>query len=247
LKEALIINESLRFEPDAIIYGITLDDLVHLAPLQYPPIVEFFDGNSLAVERLAEAPPPTLADPFRRYQRAQAGSIRRWALWRNFRQVGKFIRSAANDTARSIARFWFPNLPNERQQIMPRALRYDCEKISRAFNEKYRNWRDWSVLDYLAELRDTNGIDVLVVSWPVAHEPRGSCYNSRYPADVFAEYTLWLEQKTADLDLPYLDLHDLLESRDFVDSLHPTFHGQRKVAARLEPAIIEHLVPSAAR
>ena len=89
------------------------------------------------------------------------------------------------------------------------------------------------MLEYLAKLRRETGVEVLVVNWPVAHEPRGDCYNVRYPTAAFQDYVDWMEETSETLGLEYLDLHDLLTRREFVDSVHPTVRGQRKVALRL--------------
>jgi lysophospholipase L1-like esterase len=55
----------------------------------------------------------------------------------------------------------------------------------------------------------------------------------RYPAAALADYVDWMRERTTALDLPYLDLHDLLAPEEFVDSLHPTARGQARIAARL--------------
>lgn len=46
-----------------------------------------------------------------------------------------------------------------------------------------------------------------------------------------------MKKKADGLGLAYLDLHDLLDRLEFVDSVHPTIEGQRKVATRLGEAL----------
>ena len=247
VKEALILSEVLAYEPDFIVYGVTLDDLIHIAPFRYRPLVEFFNSNSFAVERLAANPPPTFEEPFRRYLDAQADDVRPYAAWLGLRQAGTFIRVRARQTAKTLRKRLFPGVPDEKPEILDTKPDYRCKPAAREFNKTHENWQAWSMLDYLAELRAETGIEVLVVNWPVAHEPQGRCYNVRYPAAAFADYVSWMEDKAESLKLPYLDIHDLLAPVDFVDSVHPTASGQRKVAVELEAKLDELLAASGAR
>jgi len=233
LKDLLILSAALPYAPDMIVYGVTLDDLVHLAPMPYPAMEEIFDANSALVERLAENPPPTFAQPLRSYRDRQAKTVRPLAAWIDLRQTGSFVRSSAADLARALRKWMFPAFPDERPAIQRVDPHYPCAPVLRQYESTFVDWQDWSMLDYLAQLRDEQGIEVLIVNWPVAHQPRGACYNVRYPASAVEEYVAWMRNRTQALDLPYLDLHDLLKLNEFVDSLHPTARGQAKVAARL--------------
>jgi len=237
-KEAMVLSEALPYKPDFIVYGVTLDDLAHLAPYPYLPVATFFDANSRTVERLASDPPPTFEEPFRLYRDTQAESVRPIASWTEFREMGTFVRLAMEQTAKALRKKMFPEFREKIPKIRRGSRRYRCRGIIPGFEEKYAGWKEWSMLEYLAELRAETGVEVLVVNWPVAHEPRGACYNARYPTEAFNEYVEWMENKAAELELDYLDLHDLLVRREFVDSVHPTVKGQRKVARRLEAEII---------
>lgn len=236
-KEAMILSEALRYEPDFIVYGVTLDDYAHLAPFPYLPVTKFFEANSRAVARLAADPPRSFEEPFRLYRDAQAADVRPYASWIEFRQAGTFVRLAAQQTAKTIRKRMFPSFQEEGPRIGKKNPRYDCNKIKRSFEKTYANWNEWSMLEYLAQLRAETGVEVLVVNWPVAHEPRGDCYNVRYPNESFEEYLEWMQKKADGLGLAYLDLHDLLDRLEFVDSVHPTIEGQRKVATRLGEAL----------
>jgi hypothetical protein len=233
LKELLILSKALPYEPDLIVYGVTLDDFLHRAPLEYASMKEFFEANSGTIERLAADPPATFAEPLERYREAQARTVRPIAPWIALRQTGSFVRRYVAEFAMALRKRMFPDLPDENALIQKPNPHYSCETVKRDFEKNFSDWKAWSMLDALAELRDERGIDVLVVNWPVAHVPRGDCYNIRYPAAALADYAVWMKERTAALDLPYLDLHDLLLPSEFVDSLHPTAHGQAKVAARL--------------
>ena len=236
-KEALILSEALRYKPDFIIYGVTFDDFGHLAPYPYAPLAAFFDANSRAISRLASDPPNTFEEPFRLYRDAQATNVRPYAVWNELRQAGTFVRLAAQQTAKALRKRMFPSLREKNPKPARQNPRYDCEEVKRSYANKYANWKDWSMLEYLAQLRTETGIEVLVVNWPVAHEPRGDCYNVRYPAAAFQDYVDWIEEEAEELGLEYLDLHRLLKRREFVDSVHPTKKGQRRVAFQLEKKV----------
>jgi hypothetical protein len=246
VKDAVILNESLQYEPDVIVYGVTLDDLRSAAPMPYPALNKFFEGNVRAVDRLAEASPPTLEEPIRLYQKALHDDSRAEALWLDLRRFGTFLRVRAADTAEAIRKLWFPDLPEPQPTIDRRSANYDCRETMAHFNMWFARWGEWNLLEYLAELKRERGIEVLVVNWPVNRQPRGECYNARYPTTALEQYTGWLERKTRSLGLPYLDLHDALEREDFVDSVHPTRAGQQKVAARLIEPLNRLLESSAA-
>ncbi len=240
-KEAMVLAEALRYKPDFIVYGVTLDDLAHLAPYPYLPVATFFDANSRLVDRLASDPPATFEEPFRLYREAQAQDVRPIASWIEFREMGTFVRLAVEQTAKALRKKMFPEYREKIPRIRRGSRRYRCRSVLPSFREKYANWQEWSMLDVLAELRAETGVEVLVVNWPVAHQPRGACYNARYPTEAFNEYVDWIEAKASELELDFLDLHDLLAQREFVDSVHPTVKGQRKVAQRLEAEILDLL------
>jgi hypothetical protein len=132
-------------------------------------------------------------------------------------------------------------MPDEKPVIQSPNPNYSCERVQQQFETNYADWKSWNLLEYLAELRDERGIEILIVNWPVSREPRGDCYNIRYSNAALADYLDWLGEQTEALDLPYLDLHDLLDRREFVDSLHPTARGQAKVAGRLAARLEELL------
>lgn len=236
-KEAMILSESLAYRPDFIVYGVTLDDFAHLAPFPYPPLNTFFYSNSRLVAQLAEHPPPTFEEPFRLYRDAQAASVRPWASWIEFREVGTFVRLAVEQTAKLLRQKMFPSFEEKMPRTHRTGPRYNCRKTLRSFKEKYVNWKDWNMLRYLAQVRAETGVEVLVVNWPVIRERRRNCYNVRYPTKAFLEYVEWLENEASELGLEYLDLHDHLSQRDFLDSVHPTLSGQRKTAVQLATKI----------
>src|SRR6185436_4843382 len=94
-----------------------------------------------------------------------------------------------------------------------------------------------NVLAYLEEERRRSGIEVLIVHWPIAHEPVGDCYNVRFTAEIVPQFEAWLRSESARRGLHYLDLHDLLPSERFLDSVHIGAEGHAEIAARVAAAL----------
>ena len=101
----------------------------------------------------------------------------------------------------------------------------------------YRNFQEWNILAYLQRVSETSGIPVLVVNLPVTREPIGRCYNARYPAGQFKQFNVWLRAECDARHFGYIDLHDLLPPEQFVDPLHPSAEGHRRIADQLAPAV----------
>ena len=63
----------------------------------------------------------------------------------------------------------------------------------------------------------------------------------RFPKADLEEFLPWLEHQTRELGLPYLDYSSLLPTSDFIDSIHPTREGQRKLAVQLAHDLAPYL------
>jgi hypothetical protein len=247
LRDALILREALPYEPDLIVYAITPSEFVHIAPAQYPPpLVTFFERNRDAMVELIADPPQGLGDAFDRYRfllrRPEIGSFER------LREVGVFVRVAAGEYARALARRLEPSLPPEPLEavLTTRQKSYDCAQTKEKIGREFDGWKAWSILPHLAELRTRLGVPVLIAHWPIAHEPVGDCYNVRLTNALVLEFTAWLRAETERLGLPYVDLHDYLAAEEFLDSLHVTSEGHRRIAARMAEAIVPLLRGAAA-
>ncbi len=239
VKDAVILSEALRYRPDVIVYGTTLADYYHVAPNAYPPLVAFFDANTGGVRRLAAREPAGLVEPIDRYRDAYAGAA---TPWRNFRQLGLYLREGARELGLHARRRWFPDLPDSPVRIESRRDRYDCRAVEERFERDFGGWRDWSLLAFLGEAGRRTGAEVVVVNWPVAREPRGACHNVRYPTRELAAYRRWLRAETARLGFRLVDLQDRFDASLFVDSLHLGPRGQRGVADLLEAPLRDVLL-----
>lgn len=232
LKEALILRRAAAYEPDLVIYGLTLDDLNTLVPLLYAPSGRFMRTNARDVGTLAVQEPPGLADPFARYDdylRKKAPP----ALWSELRSAGSFLRVAAKVHAQQLlAR---AGVLGDAEPLPPgrRTDDYDCAKIAETFERRFGGWQEWNVVAYVDWIRQQTGSEVLIVNWPIAREPRDRCYNARYTRASLLEFNRWLERETGRHGIPYVDLHDLLPAQSFLDSIHPNINGQKKIADAL--------------
>ena len=235
LKDALILQRALAYHPDVIVYAVTLADMVHLAPPPVEPLLAFMRANADTVAAMAAAPPPGLEEPL--------GLVGDWLAARSAWETVDTWRQRLASTVRGALRARAGALatalgaPAATRPATRRRAAYDCDAVTQRDALFYRQWQSWNLLEALAALRADGGPAVLVVNWPIAHEPRGACHNARYTAARVAEYRDWLRAATARLDLPYLDLGDLLTAEDFLDSLHVSPAGPQRIADRVGPAL----------
>jgi hypothetical protein len=235
LRDAVILHEALRYDPDIIVYPMTLSEFAHMAPVLFPPqLVEFFDRNRRALGEVVAERPAGLEDAFDHYRpMLELGTPP--TLYERLREVGAFARISAAEHARFLARRLDPSLPLKPlgKTLTTRQTKYDCAVTKQKAELDFDDWKSWSILEHLAELRSRRGVEVLVVHWPIAHEPVGDCYNVRYPNDAERDFAAWMRVETQRLGLEYLDLHDFLPAEEFLDSLHVSPEGHRKIAARM--------------
>jgi GDSL-like Lipase/Acylhydrolase family len=242
VRDALIMHEALRYDPDVIVYPITLGDMVHVAPMLW--LAGFFESNVEPLTDMAEAPPPGLGEPFARYQSFERGQgiVRR--LFNRLRDVGLSLRLMIHRHAVVLTQR-IATLPPEAAPPAETGGAYDCARTLSLAADRFRDWRDWSMPAYLASLRAHSGAAMLLINWPIAHEPNGECYNVRYSNALVAQFNEWLAAEAQRYGLAYLDLHDLLPPSDFIDSLHITPAGQQRIAARvaaeLDPIVLQRL------
>lgn len=243
IRDAVILDRILPFGPDVIVYPVTAAEFAHYAPLNYSTVTPFFESNAEAVRALSASPPPGLVEPFARY----AAWLDRRPLppraWTRLRELGAFVRAAARGHADRWLPWLVPGLSRPPLPLRGRQTRYDCDEVLRKAARDFTDFEEWSILPYLQQLQDEQGIRVLVVNWPVAHEPVDDCYNVRFPNKLVARFNFWLATETAARGLAYLDLHDALPATAFFDSLHLDANGHAAVAERIYPALTPLLVP----
>jgi hypothetical protein len=231
LRDAVIIHEALAYAPDVLLYPVTFAEFVHTAPAVFPPhLVRFFTSNKPSLYELASKPPAGLAELLAVYRAMlDQSEVSNDAFFR-LREVGAFARSAAQQHALRVKHALTAISPTIRTK--GRQTKYNCGQILADTAWQYDHWRDWSVLGYAAELQRA-GIEVVIVNWPVAHEPVDDCYNVRWSAANVAAFNDWTARESRALGLRYIDLHAFLAPEEFLDSLHLSPAGHQRVADRL--------------
>ena len=236
LKDALIMRASLTYQPDVIVYGVTLSDFEHVAPSPFFGIMQFFDVNRALALQFAAERPAGLEEPLEIYRSLLSMVSLEHSPAQQLWQLGAAIRAAAREHARRIPGKTSPDLPDDPEwTARRRTLRYDCGRIKEGIEQRFKDWQQWNILAYLKQLSDSTGVPVAIINWPVANEPVDDCYNVRYTNAALAEYNQWLAEQAHAAGFAYIDLHDFLSPEDFVDSLHVAPRGHRKLAERLAP------------
>ena len=240
LRDAFIARAALAYDPAVIVYPLTIDEFTHAAPLVFPPVIEFFIDNAAALEAVAKDPLPGLVEPILRYSLWLSGIPRIDLVAARLRQVGALSRALVRAVGQDGIRRATGRLDEPPPPTLRPVQAYDCA-ATLADEEQNRAWRTWDILAYLEELQRTRGIDVVVAHWPLNHQPNGACYDMRISDARLAQFLEWLKADTAERGLVYVDLHDLLRPDEFLDSLHLTAEGNRRVAAALAP-VVENVV-----
>jgi hypothetical protein len=217
-------------------------------------VVEFFTQNSARVRALAADPPAGLAEPLALYAAHFETQPPPPAAWLLLRSIGAYVQLAVAHGSRELLERRLldpadvppPVIDPAHAPFLKQADRYRCAEVEETFARHYTGWRSWNALAWLEQLSRERGVPILVVNLPVVHRPIGRCYNAHYPAARFQEYLDWIASESRARGLAYLDLHDLLAAPEFLDSLHPSATGHRRMADALAPAIAALVRPAPA-
>lgn len=237
LRDAVILHAALEYQPDLIIYPLSLADVPHYAPSLFGSVAAFFDSNDTATRQMARERPAGLEEPFDLYETAFAKQGPAKGCWARLQDVGSLARAAAHAQAEKLARWADPAYTGPTFRTHTPKARYDCSETLAVEERTHRNWQQWNVLAYLKQLHDIYGTSILVLNWPVSHDPIGDCYNVRHSAVGIDEFNDWMRTESAARGLAYIDLHDLLPKELFLDSLHPSAEGHRRIADAVAPTV----------
>jgi hypothetical protein len=241
LRDAVIFHEALRYEPDVVVYAITAQEFNHTAPVVWPSLLRFFGNNSDVLAEMVAAPPPGLEGPLDAYGRWLNRNPKVRGRWPELREVGRYVRNSSRLYARDAARLLHPSLPPTPDKPRQHQTNYDCAKTRERVAQQLDRFPDWNILAYLEEERARHGFEVVIVYWPIAHEPLGECYNVRFTQAIVDRFAEWVRTESERRGFHYLDLHDALPPERFVDSLHVSAEGHaqvaERVAAELDPLV----------
>ncbi len=234
---AHLFNLGWVFTYQVRVYALTLADMMHVAPADYPPpLGRFFELNTDTLAALSEAPPPGLTEPFELYRPVAARAPWLVAAER-VRQLGYLAHSLAHTHADVLVRRFGAEPRPPRRPFSSKPKPYECAKTLSQNDLMFADFERWNTLEYLADIQAQSGRTVLVVNWPIAHEPQQGCYNRRYGVDLIRRYNRWLADETARLGLAYIDLQELLPPDQFIDSLHVNAAGHQRIAEHVGAAL----------
>jgi hypothetical protein len=236
LRDAVVMHRAMPYAPDLLLYPLTFADLIHSIPAPGPG--SFLEANLDTLQAFADDPPAGIAEPVEMYRDLiERERHRAWRL-RQLRSLGALARLGARHQAESLVRrLGSTPAPGPALFTFGRQTKYDCQETQDQYVQQFTDWQSWNILAYLEQLRRQHGVEVVVVAWPLAHEPVGDCYNVRFPNGAVAEFRSWLRDETRARGLTLVDLLELLPAEDFIDSLHVGKAGHARIAERLGEAL----------
>lgn len=237
VRDALVLEEALAYRPQVVVYAMTPSEFANQGPGSIKrELRHFFEVNTPALASFIAKDPPGMTVAVAPWKRLASETHPVESLFGFVRESGSLVRAAAGINAE-----WLGRRLGRADPVAPRTkgrqTQYACEATLEKAKGQFFRWKERNVLAYLEDVSRRHGIDVLVVSWPVAHEPVGDCYNVRYPTRLVREFNAWLRKEAQARGLSHMDLHGYLPSQHFLDSLHIDALGHRLLALRIGQAL----------
>jgi hypothetical protein len=226
-KDLLILDEALRYEPDMVVWLVTLESFPRLRQLEHP---------------LLQRNPARIRELIRRFRLALDPADPRLdeLSWPERTVIGR--RRALADLLRQQI-LGAPWALTSVDQVYPESItlrRSDFEEAIgwQGLNEPQPLDDSLLVGDVLAAgVALAGDAPVLIVNEPIfiaSGENSDRHYNAFYPRWAYDEYRRYLAQRAAGEGWRYLDLWDAIEPEQFTDTpVHLTPAGARQLAAAL--------------
>lgn len=230
MKDALMLDRAMQYQPDMIVWPVTLESFPSSKQLTHPIV----QNNAPAIRNLiakydlhADPNDPTFVDP-NLLQRTIVGQRRALADWIRLQLLGALWGATGIDQV--IPENYEPaqrdlDADESFHDLKPPTLRKD----DLAFD----------VLD--AGLKIAGDVPVLIVNEPIlisAGENSAVRYNFFYPRWAYNQYRQMLTEHMAQVGNPYLDLWDAVPEREFTNSaVHVSPDGSAIVADKLATAM----------
>ncbi len=227
-KAALIARKALDYDPNVIIYGVTLREFQHFAPSRWLPTRLFYRENYRDLSRFAADSPEGISEPVERNSEMASGQSVLMRAHLPLREIGLLATVAIQHYAEGFAR-WVYARPRGREEHVEPDTDYDCETTLRR-DSRFDDWQEWNVLLYLAQLQREEGVDVLVVNWPIRERSKGECFNMWYSKRRVAEYSRWMQAETQRQGLRYLDFMQALPFDELFGDAHVRAEGNERLA-----------------
>ena len=231
-KDVLVLEEALKYQPDLIVWPVTLESFPRSKQL-FPSIVQ---NNAARVRALIERyqlnfdpDDPRLVDPDL-LGRTIVGQRRNLADWLRLQALG------------------FSWAATQIDQALPAEI-----KLRQADFEKDSSWQDFKEPAALTEndlafdvlgagLQLAGDVPVLIINEPMfisRGENSDLRYNSFYPRWAYDQYRALLNGKTAANNWHYLDLWDSIAPDEFTDTpVHLTPQGMAQFAQAVGEEIL---------
>ncbi len=232
-KDVLILDEAMHYQPDLIIWPVTLDSFPRSKQL-FPSIVQ---NNAprmrSSIERYQlnlDPHDPRFVDPDF-WGRTLVGQRRNLADWLRLQTLGFSWAATGIDQAK-------PAEIKLRQSDFEKDVRWQDFKEPITLTE---NDLAFDVLE--AGLKIAGDVPVLLVNEPtfISHGQNSDLrYNSFYPRWAYDQYRVRLGQRAQQNDWHYLDLWDSIAPDEFTDTpVHLTPLGMKQFAQVVGQAILE--------
>ena len=235
-KDLLLLQETLSYEPDLIIWLVTLESFPSDKQLTSPLV----ENNSQAIRSLFDKYSLKLS----KYQ-AESLEISYWdrTLFGQRRNLADIIR---------LQLYGFMWAITGIDQYYPTDYKEAARDLSDDLT--FHNWPEGQMteeqlaLEILSAGKEAAGqIPLLLINEPILISQGNNSdlrYNFYYPRWAYDEYRLFLDQFSVVHDLDYLDYWDLVPSEEFTNTaIHTTPQGVKLLAAELIPHIQSLLHP----
>lgn len=223
MKDALMLDRAMQYQPDMIVWPVTLESFPSAKQLSHPIV----QNNAPAIRSLiaryslrADPNDPTFVDPTL-LQRTIAGQRRALADWFRLQVFGALWGATGVDQY----------IPEEYE---PAQRDLEADEHFHAMKPPALNEGDlaFDVLD--AGLAIAGDVPVLVVNEPIlisAGQNSDVRYNFFYPRWAYDQYRRMLTDHMAQSGRPFLDVWDVVPEREFTNSaVHVTPKGSAMLA-----------------
>lgn len=229
-KDLLLLELSVQYQPDLIVWFITLESLPRAKQLS-SPVLQYNAERTRALIRRYDLKldpqdgsfiDPTLSD------RTIIGQRRELADWVRLQLTGIMWSATGVDH----------DVP---EQFHPPSNDVEGDRSFQDFQPGELSVEDLSLEVISAGISAAGEIPVLLVNEPVfitGGENHDLRYNSFYPRWAYDQYRNWMGEYASERGWTYLDLWDLIAPEEFTDSaIHYSSEGARLVVGRLMDAL----------
>lgn len=230
-KDLLLLDQAMQYEPDLIIWPVTLESFAHAKQLDHP----ILQNNPASLRRLIEtynlalnANDPRFASPGF-WQNSLVGQRRALADWLRLQQVGVAWSATRIDQT----------IPAD---IPLRQSDFDEDVSWQTYTQETILTADDLAFDVLAAgVARAGDVPVLIINEPIfVSDGRNSHlrYNLWYPRWAYDQYRALLAEQATGYGWQYLDFWDAVPPTEFTDSpVHLTPTGVTAFALKIQSAL----------